>query len=142
MKITQYNTLKEQIEQKYSKALHLAERQRSESLRAIETLWNSLQSDSPKADKESSNVVVVPPKNQELFTNQDKGYGNLTGQINAALKVIPEVFTKQDIERITGKLNENTVGCYLWKLAKQGKIKIIEKGHGRTPNKYKKMTVF
>lgn len=137
MDIRQYNNLKKQAEDKYQKAVKLAEKQRKEGLEAIERVWDMLNENQEESTAEKA--VQVLPKAK-------KPYGSLTTAIKKALELVPEKFTKRDIFLVLPQVSPeiaksikpiSLTGCLI-RLEKQGVIKPIKRGVGSIPTIYKK----
>lgn len=133
----EYIQLKRQVEEKYQKAVSLAEKERSEGLKAIETVWNMLgDGETTSPDNHENNLNVPDGKMSSL-----KAYGSLTTNVKKALNNLPEVFDKNDILAFLGyEVNENSMSGCLYRLEHQRFIVKVEPGAGRRPTKYKKAT--
>jgi hypothetical protein len=131
---TEYEKLKEQAEQAYNAAILKAKKERDDRLNALKTVWKMIEANLPEyAQRPPSQNTVTLENGQE-----QKEYGLLTNKIKDALSQVPETFTRNDILKIVGTANENSLaGCFK-RLERQGLIQKIEQGQGRTPSKYKK----
>jgi len=134
----EYNKLKEQVEQKYQKAVCEAEKRRNEGLEAIERVWDLL-----KEAQEAPPVKVV----DRAKTKEKLSYGSFIGAIKEAIKLVPAKFTKKDIKLVLPQVSKeiadsckdaSLTGCLI-RLEKQGIIKKIKGGRGSSPSLYQKM---
>lgn len=137
MNKTDYNNLKKQVEEKYQKALKIAEKQRKEGLEAIEHVWSMLHD----IDE------IAPEKMEQPSEKTKKSYGSLTTAVKKALETVDAKFTKNDIilvmrqnsPEIAKSVNQGSLAGCLMRLEKQGIIQIKKRGKGSTPTVFKKI---
>lgn len=140
MNKTDYNNLKNQVEEKYQKALKLAEKQRKEGLDAIERIWSILQNI-------EETLVPFAEKMEQPSDKTKKSYGSLTTAVKRALENVATKFTKNDIilvmrqtsPEIAKSVNQGSLAGCLMRFVEQGIIQIHKRGKGSTPTVYKKI---
>jgi hypothetical protein len=134
----QYKDLKRQAEERYQKALELAEKQRIEELTAIETVWRMSH---PSRKTNNINSALL---NQT--TSKRSNYGLLAKAVLEALEYVPETFTRSQvktaIERIApdvaGNCKDSSLTGRLIRLVKDGVIDQVKAGKGSQPSEYRK----
>jgi len=125
-----YDDLKQQIENQYQKSIREAKTRRHNDLFAIKTVWR-----------------MTNPLQQ---TSPDKNYGLFMTAILDAIQLLPVDtvgFTKNDVKQVIKKtlpevaikLNECSLSSNLIRLAKQGAIRVVVAGRGRSPSVYCKV---
>lgn len=129
MKILEYKRLKKEAESQYEKALETAERERLESLAAIERVWVMM---NPRRNKTISGTV-----------SSSSQYGSLARTVRKALELVPQKFTKTNILAAMKQIapdmescNQNSLGGCLHRLKTNNIIRVVKKGQGRTPAEY------
>lgn len=135
-----YNKLKKQVEERYQKALKLAEKQRNEGLEAIEKVWRMLH------DIEET-LAPFTEKTEKFSDKIKKSYGSLTAAVKQALETVDTKFTKNDIllvmrqtsPEIAKSVNQGSLAGCLMRFVRQGIIQIHKRGKGSTPTVYKKV---
>jgi hypothetical protein len=143
MKSEDYKKLKRQIEDQYKQAIALAEKQRTEGLAAIETVWEMLHT--PRK-KQSINISI---QEQAKLANDQSSlvsktvYGDLLNTVKKALTFVPETFTCNQVietmKQVSGNtFNYSSVSNRLKRMAQENVIEIIKQGHGKLPSLYRR----
>lgn len=137
----EYIKLKTQVQEQYNKAIFLADKQRTEGLKAIETVWNMLRNNTHEPITKTHNI------NMSLHSQSlEKIYGSLTVKVKDALKneLVPQIFTQKDMMKAINYTNANSMSGCMVRLLKQDVIEKVEQGTGRAPSKYrlKKIQLF
>lgn len=140
MNKTDYKNLKKQVEDKYQRAIRIAEQQRKEGLEAIEHVWRMLH------DIEET-LAPFTEKTEKLSPKTKKDYGSLTKAVKQALETVDTKFTKNDIllvmrqtsPEIAKSVNQGSLAGCLMRFVKQDIIQIKKRGKGSTPTVYKKV---
>lgn len=137
----QYRDLKRKAQERYQKAIEMADKQRIEELTAIETVWR-MEHPSRKANNTESTFL------SNHTTSKRNKYGSLAKAVLEALEYVPETFTKNQVkiamERIAPDIAANckdsSLTGRLIRLVKEGEIEQAKAGKGSQPSEYRKKT--
>ena len=141
MNISEYNNLKKQANNKYQESIILAEKERFETLKAIDQIWDSLQES--RAESSNSNPQISV---KAITSHKTKPtiYGELTRSVINTLDEITKNFTKNHIKSALGKsvyCSDSSLSGCLIRLQKKGLIEITKRGKGSTPTKYRRKQI-
>jgi hypothetical protein len=142
MKSEDYKQLKKQIEERYTKAIELAAKQRIEALAAIDIVWNMLHVPRQKRTKEVMQQPTVSGTKPLEFVSKPT-YGSLIETVMKSLVLLPETFNCKQVisamQQISGNtFNPSSVSNRLKRMAEEDVIEIIQQGHGKLPSIYRR----
>jgi hypothetical protein len=132
MNVQEYRRLKKQAEEQRKQAVDAAEKTYIEAVAAIETVWRI---------EHPQRVAPITSSTSRLAKER---VGSLAKTIRDSLQYVPPTFTRKHIiaaaRQVLGddnaQINENSLSGCLYRLRKDGVIREVRKGRGRTPSEY------
>jgi hypothetical protein len=119
-------------------------KQRNEMLRLVELITKELEAlDTVLSMLHNTDTQknIVPTKYTtiRIESSQAEGYGSLTRNVMRAINQLPEVWDKNNLISIIGKVDEGSLAGCLVRLVRKKFIEIVQKGSGRRPTTYRKI---
>ncbi len=119
--------------------IHLANQPREAALGAFPSSLPDSHSPLPPAVHRSETQPPAPPANLPAARKRRRG-GEVIGQVCDVLDTLPEVFDRQDLlAALPSRPHDNTLYAALHQLARQGWIKVEEKGWGSRSTRYRRL---
>ena len=127
MAIADLQKLRDQAALRQKAAIDAANREYRDALHAINKVQKML--------GKNGDALPSPQETPE--------WPGIRGAVNKSLPAMPGDFTINDVKAFVdlnfpgSAVSRDAIGGELWRLAKEGKIEVVEKGAGRRPSTYR-----
>jgi hypothetical protein len=143
MRRDEYEQRKQRLETQLHEGIALLESAHRQQIRALELVWMTTAEEdlafSPEPAVEPVAVRSGSPPPPAPSRPRRRGPGELEGEIEDALAVVPESFDRNDVCRVLGyEPNRGSLYRVLQEFVNAGRLTIQQGGSGRTTTRYKK----
>jgi hypothetical protein len=143
MRRDEYEQRKQRLETQLREGIALLEAAHRQQVRALELVWITTAEEdlvfSPQPAVKPVAVRSSPPPTAPPSRPRRRGPGELEGEVEDALAVVPESFDRNDVCRVLGyEPNRGSLYRVLQELVNAGRLTIQQGGSGRTSTRYRK----
>jgi hypothetical protein len=142
MRRDEYEQRKQRLETQLREGIALLEAAHRQQARALELVWMTTAEEdlafSPEPAAQPAVRSGSPPAPAPSRPRR-RGPGELEGEVEDALAVVPESFDRNDVCRVLGyEPNRGSLYRVLQEFVDAGRLTILQGGSGRTTTRYRK----